>query len=162
MRSLFIALLVSSACVSAGQSADSLARIIRKCDSLLFDVGYNSCDITQFERLVSEDFEFYHDEAGITSSKTAFIASVRDGLCKLNYTPRRELLKGSMEVFPLKKDGMLYGAIETGSHRFFAIQKGRPERLTSTARFTHVWLLEHGTWRLRRALSYDHKSPDQN
>src|SRR5262249_421878 len=42
---------------------------------------------------------------------------------------------------------------------FYAQEKGRPEYLTSTAKFTHVWLLENGKWKLSRALSYDHQEP---
>jgi hypothetical protein len=39
-------------------------KTIRAEDSLLFNVGYNACDISQFENLVSDDFEIYHDKAG--------------------------------------------------------------------------------------------------
>lgn len=46
-------------------------------------------------------------------------------------------------------------ALETGTHRFYAIQKGKPDRLTETGQFTQVWKEENGQWRL--ALSYDHQ-----
>src|SRR6185437_15521355 len=129
-------------------------------DSLLFNLGFNNCDIKQFENLVSDNFEFYHDEAGITSSKAAFIASVKDGICKLAYKPKRVLIENSLQVFPLEKNKVLYGAIQTGEHEFFAIEKDGSEHLTSTAKFTLVWLKENGGWKLSRALSYDHKLPD--
>ena len=119
-------------------------------------VGFNTCDITQFENLISDDFEFYHDRSGITSSKAAFIVSMRDGLCKMDYKARRELVENSLEVFPLENNGVLYGAIQTGNHRFYALEKDKPEYLSSVARFTHVWLLEDGLWKLSRGLSYDH------
>ncbi|MCD6064045.1 MAG: beta-lactamase [Flavipsychrobacter sp.] len=140
-------------------ASDTLYRILQKQDSLLFSEGFNKCDIGQFEKLVSENFEFYHDEAGIMSSKAAFIASIKDGICKLPYKPQRQLNEGSLEVFPLTKNGKLYGAIQNGTHSFYAIEKDKPERLTSTALFTHVWLLENGSWRLGRSLSYNHKTP---
>jgi hypothetical protein len=92
-------------------------------------------------------------------SKEAVVASIRDGLCKLNYRPRRELVEGSVQVFSLHDQDVLYGAVQSGEHRFYARHEDRPEELTSVARFTHVWLLEEGAWRLATVLSYDHRKP---
>lgn len=136
-----------------------LFKTLKTKDELLFNIGFNKCDISQFENLVSDSFEFYHDQGGITPSKTAFISSIRDGLCKLNYTPRRELMEDSLEVYPLKNKDVLYGAIQMGIHRFYANEKDKPEYLTSTAKFTHIWKLENSEWKLSRVLSYDHQTP---
>ncbi len=136
--------------------SNELFKILKANDSLLFNLGFNNCDLSQFEKLVSENFEFYHDQAGITSTKAAFILGVKNGLCKLPYKPVRELEENSLEVFPLQNEGVLYGAIQTGRHSFYAIEKDKPRRLTSTAKFTHVWLIENGVWKLSRGLSYDH------
>jgi len=138
--------------------SSDLFRMLKLQDSLLFEVGFNTCDITQFEKLISVDFEFYHDKSGITSSKADFITGIRDGLCKMDYKARRELVANSLEVYPLENNGVLYGAIQTGNHRFYALENDKPEYLTSVARFTHVWLLENGQWKLSRGLSYDHRS----
>ncbi|MHC1777129.1 MAG: nuclear transport factor 2 family protein [Lentimicrobium sp.] len=137
--------------------SSALFKTLQTQDSLLFEVGFNTCDITQFENLVSNDFEFYHDKSGITATKTDFIAGIRDGLCKMDYKARRELVENSLEVFPLENNGEIYGAIQTGSHRFYEVKDVKPDQLTSTAKFTHVWLLENGSWKLSRGLSYDHK-----
>lgn len=155
----FLLLLPALAGFSQADRTSPLFLALKTCDSLLFDVGYNTCDIRQFEALVSDNFEFYHDKAGATLSKKAFIKGIREGLCKLSYKPRRELVDSSLQVYPLEKNGVLYGAIQTGEHRFYAIEKDKPEYLTSTARFTNLWLLENGLWKLRRSLSYDHKVP---
>lgn len=133
-----------------------LFKTLRSRDSLLFDVGFNKCNIPQFEALVSDDFEFYHDQGGITRGKPDFIKSIRTGICALSYKPRRELVEGSLEVYPMYDNGVLYGAIQMGEHRFYAIEKDKPEYLTSTARFVHLWKLEKGEWKLARALSFDH------
>ena len=138
-----------------GDSTD-LFNELKQRDSLLFDVGFNTCDISQFETLVSDDFEFYHDQAGITNSKSEFISGIQHGLCELPYKPRRVLDENSLTVYPLEERGVLYGAIQMGTHRFYATETEGAEYLTSIARFTHVWLLEEGEWRLRRAFSYDH------
>lgn len=160
MKSLSLALLfviVAGLSAIAQEKQDSdLFKSLKSRDSLLFDVGFNKCDIAQFEALVSDDLEFYHDQGGITRGKTDFINSIRNGICKLSYKPRRELVEGSLEVYPMYDNGVLYAAIQTGEHRFYAIEKDKPEYLTSTARFVHLWKLEKGEWKLARALSFDH------
>lgn len=152
---IFIAL--ASTAFAQEKHDSKLFKTLKSRDSLLFDVGFNKCDIAQFEALVSDDFEFYHDQSGVTRSKSEFTKSIRDGLCKLSYKPRRELVEGSLEVYPMYDNGVLYGAIQSGEHRFYAIEKDKPEYLTSTARFIHLWKLENGEWKLIRALSFDHK-----
>lgn len=139
------------------KDTSEIYRTLKTKDSLLFNIGFNTCDISQFESLVSDNFEFYHDKAGITSSKSAFISSIKDGICKLDYKPRRELIENSLEVFPLEKNNVLYGAIQMGDHRFYPEEKDKSLRLTSVAKFTHVWLLEKGSWKLSRGLSYNHQ-----
>lgn len=163
MKKYFLSSLFSmAAAIAFGQinRSSELYRTLRQKDSLLFNAGFNTCNIGELESLVSDNFEFYHDKSGITPSKADFIASIQNGLCKLSYKPRRELVEESLEVFPLTdKDGKLYGAIQTGRHNFYAKEKDKPEYLTSTAVFTHLWLLENGQWKLKRVLSYNHQEP---
>ncbi|MBK6965213.1 MAG: nuclear transport factor 2 family protein [Bacteroidales bacterium] len=154
---LFLFLFTSSLYSQVAPSS-ALFRTLKAQDSLLFEVGFNNCDITQFENLVSDDFEFYHDKSGITATKADFIAGIRDGLCKMDYKARRELVENSLEVYPMENKGVLYGVIQTGSHRFYEVKDVKPDQLTSIAKFTHVWLLENGSWKLSRGLSYDHIS----
>ncbi len=159
MKSI-LCFLLAFASIQAFAQADRTSevhRIIKSKDSLLFDVGFNRCDIRQFEILLSEQFEFYHDKAGITPSKTEFIAGIRDRVCKLNYKPRRELIESSLEVHPLFRNDTLYGALQSAKHRFYALEKDGTERITSTALFTHLWLIEQGQWKLSRGYSYDHR-----
>ncbi|RNI23414.1 serine hydrolase [Rufibacter latericius] len=141
-------------------ASSDLYKAIMRQDSLLFNVGFNTCNIGQFESLLSNDFEFYHDKGGITSSKAEFIAGFKNGLCKSpsTYQSRRELVTGSTEVFPLYKNKELYGAIQTGRHRFYEKEAAKAETFASTARFSHVWQLENGNWKFLRGLSYDHLS----
>ena len=37
--------------------------------------------------------------------------------------------------------------------------EGEDTRKTNTARFTHLWIIENGAWKLKRVLSYDHQIP---
>lgn len=158
MKTAITILIIFLSLTSQAQTI-SLYDQLKAGDSLLFEIGYNTCDISQFENLVSGNFEFYHDEAGTTTTKAAFISGIRDGLCKLPYKPRRQLVAGSLKVYPLYKNGTLYGAVQSGEHKFFAIEKDKPEYLTSTAKFTSIWLLENGRWHLSRVISYDHQKP---
>lgn len=132
---------------------------LKTCDSLLFDIGFNECNLEIFDTLVADDFEFYHDQSGITPNKAEFINGTKNGLCKMDYRAIRKLEPGTLTVFPMYKDGKLYGALQSGYHSFYALYPGKTELVhTSEAYFTHLWLLEDGRWKLARVLSYDHKS----
>lgn len=140
------------------EESSNLFQQLKSADSLLFNVGFNKCNMIPFETLVSENFEFYHDKGGITPSKAKFILAFKEGLCKTpeTYQSRRELVAGSMEVFALKKNGELYGAIQNAKHQFYEKSVGSPETKGNIARFTHLWLLENNEWKLARSYSYDH------
>lgn len=107
--------------------------------------------------MVVDDFEFLHDKHGMTATSGAqFIASIRD-MCEgqktgRNFRARRELVPGSMTTHALDK----YGAMQMGTHRFYALQPGKPDQLTETGRFIDVWKLDDGAWKLARVISYDH------
>ena len=160
---LSLILLTSIMSLKAQATEDSeLFKTLKEKDELLFNIGFNKCKISQFESLVSDDFEFYHDLSGISSSKADFIRGLKNGLCKSpDYQSRRELVEGSLAVYPLKNKGLIYGAIQMGEHRFYETEKGKPERAASVARFTHLWKLENGEWKLVRVLSYDHQPLDK-
>lgn len=157
---LFLTPIVSSAQV---EKDSELYKTILSNDSLLFNIGFNTCDISQFENLLSEKFEFYHDKDGV-SFKPDFIFRLKNGLCKspATYQSRRELINGSTEIYPLYKNNVLFGAIQTGIHKFYETVAGKPETYASTARFTHVWILENGIWKLNKGLSYDHQKINTN
>lgn len=131
-------------------------------DSLLFNIGFNECNLTVFDTMVADDFEFYHDQSGITPNKEAFIAGTKNGLCNMDYKAIRKLKPGSLSVFPMYSNGELYGALQSGFHSFYALYHDDPElKLTSEARFTHLWLKEGNRWKLARVLSFDHHTLEE-
>ncbi|WP_299892152.1 DUF4440 domain-containing protein [uncultured Lacinutrix sp.] len=136
-----------------------LFKTLKQNDSLLFNEGFNKCDVNQFETFIASDFEFYHDKHGITNSKEAFMLSISNGLCNKSNTikSRRELVKGSLSVYPLYNKGVLYGAIQKGEHKFFEKQDNKIERKTSIAKFTHLWIKKESQWQIKRVLSFNHK-----
>lgn len=123
-------------------------------DSLLFDVGFNTCDIKQFENLLSDNLKFYHDIAGI-SNKEKFLYDLKNGLCENPETRqvKRTLINESTEIFPLYKNGTLYGAVQNGEHLFSEERESQP----GIAKFTNIWQLENGEWKLTTSISFDHQ-----
>jgi CubicO group peptidase (beta-lactamase class C family) len=158
---LVCALFLTVNLFAQADKSSELFKTLKSKDSLMFNIGFNTCDLKQFDSLLSTNFEFYHDQAGITNNKTSFIESIKNNICKIAYKPRRELIDSSLQVFPLEKNGKLYGAIQVGKHKFYAIEKDTAEYLTSIAQFSSVWLIEKGQWKLSRCLSYDHKEFDK-
>lgn len=147
-----------------------LYKTIMSKDSVIFNIGFNTCDMSQSENLFSDQLEFYHDKGGL-SNKSEFLKTFKNGLCGSpeTYRSRRELVNGSTQIFPLYKNGVLYGAIQNGVHQFYEnlAQKGKPllkenEKLVGIARFTHVWVLENKDWKLKTILSYDHLPSNEN
>jgi hypothetical protein len=160
MRYFFLFCLIHFSWFSSAQVEQNspLYKTILSKDSLLFNIGFNTCDISQFEKLLSTNFEFFHDKSGISDRKQ-FLLDLKNGLCKSpeTYQSRRELIPESVKVFPLYDNGELYGAIQYGEHRFYEKMDGKPEQFGSTAKFTHVWIIEDGKWKLKSGLSYDHQ-----
>ena len=69
----------------------------------------------------------------------------------------RENVAGSLGVYPLNN----YGAVETGRHNFYALEDGKPDRMTESAQFLQVWKNDSGQWKLARVVSYDHQLAPQ-
>ena len=149
---------LSSIIANSQISKDSeLYKTLKKNDSLIFDSAFNECKSEDMVHLIMEDFEFYHDTGGVTNGKEEFLRTTKQNICgNPNVRPYRELVKGSLEVYTLKKNGVLYGAIQKGDHNFYLKENGEV-RPTVTAKFTHLWILENKKWMLKRVLSYDHQ-----
>jgi len=133
-------------------------KTLKANDSLLFERAFNKCETQYLDQLIAEDFEFYHDIAGLEASKIGFIKTMKNGICNSNNTTksRRELIKGSLEVFPLKHNGKIYGALQNGIHQFYETTNDI-EVAGSIAKFSHLWIIENGKWYLKRVISYDHQ-----
>ena len=131
---------------------------IAAADAALFSAFFDRCDITALSGMVTEDFEMFHDKGGrVAGSGKEFITSL-EGTCARqktgeDYRARRELVAGSLKVYPLNN----YGAVETGEHRFYQLLPGKPEKLVEVALFTQVWKKEATGWKLARVVSYDHR-----
>jgi CubicO group peptidase (beta-lactamase class C family) len=153
--SFILAIIFSANGKAQNDNNSDLYQIILSKDSLLFDVGFNTCDIQQFENLLSDNLKFYHDKDGV-SDKTKFILDLKKGICNNteNRQVKRFLVKESIEIFPLYKNGVLYGAVQNGEHMF----SEKRETQAGIAKFTNVWQLENGDWKLATSFSFDHQA----
>lgn len=145
------------------ETSSELYTIIKEMDKTLFENGFNECIIRDIEPLISDDLEFYHDQSGITQSKEDFLLTIKQNICSNQQQKLiRKLMNNSLEVFPLYNNGVIYGAIQNGIHEFFIKEPHREPYLTSTANFSHLWIKEDNSWKLKRVLSYNHKSPSKS
>jgi hypothetical protein len=127
--------------------SDPLFKTVQGLDSKLFD-AYNHCDLVTLGAMVADDLEFYHDKTGLSVGKDPFIAAIKQNICG---KVERSLVPGSLEVYPLNG----YGAVEIGVHRFS--HPGHPEEGTGEAKFVTLWQNKNGSWKVTRAISYDHE-----
>ena len=142
----------------------ALFNTIKHLDSLFFDVAYNRCDTVAGRKLVSKDFEFYHDKGGALLDEPNELAAdimVADFNWICNNT-HRKLVADNMEVYPLHENNTLYGAVQTGFHDFYNVENNKPTQLKTHAKFIHLWILEGDDWKLKRVISYDHQPAQKN
>ena len=103
---------------------------IAKQDSLLFN-AFNTRDIELFKTMFTEDLEFYHDKGGLTGYDHTI--NFLKTTAQANNQLKRELVKGSLEVYPIPG----YGAMEIGMHRFCHLENGKQD--CGTFKFVHIW-----------------------
>jgi hypothetical protein len=140
----------NSADAQSGQGLthdDPLFKEIAHLDSMVFN-ALNSRDVETFKSLFSPNLEFFHDRSGLTNYDHTIeflktTARNNDGL-------RRDLVPGSMEVYPVPG----YGAMQIGAHTFCHIENGKKE--CGTFKFVHVWQKNNGEWKITRVISYGH------
>jgi hypothetical protein len=136
--------------VEAREPEDPLFTTVSALDEAVFD-AFNKCaapdQLRRHARYFAPDVEFYHDTGGVTWTRQAMLANTKKNACG-KY--RRELVAGSLKVFPVKD----FGAIAQGVHRFCQLATGRCDGM---ADFTIVWRYRHAKWEITRVLSYGHR-----
>jgi hypothetical protein len=135
---------------SAAQAAplpaqDPLYKTIAAADAAVFGAS-NRCDLDTFGKYFTDDLEFYHDKDGLSAGKADLVQKTKNNICGKMI---RELVPGSLKVFPLPG----YGALEMGTHRF--LHPASPNDI-GQADFMHVWQFRNGSWKISRVISYDH------
>jgi hypothetical protein len=118
-------------------------------DSVCFD-AFNNRDLETMKKMFTQDVEFYNDNGTITNydeTIKAFGRLFKES--KVNGL-KRELIKSSLEVYPLKN----FGAIEVGVHKFTHMENGKEE--VGMLKFTEIWQYKNGEWKMTRVISYNH------
>jgi hypothetical protein len=157
-KNLFIIAILFSAVTfnaHAQNNEQDWRKIILAKDSA-FWVAFNTCDIESNAKFIMNDVEFYHDKGGVTLGLEKLNAQTKRNLCSGNISLRREAVKGTYLLYPLKNGNEIYGAILSGEHLFYVKENGKNERADGLAKFTHVWLFKENDWKMARVLSYDH------
>jgi ketosteroid isomerase-like protein len=128
---------------TSGELFDTIARM----DSAIFD-AFNKHDVDRLMSMFTDDLEFYHDTGGLTNYRQS-----QESFKKMfASTPdiRRDLVKGSLEIFPIKD----HGAIEIGEHRFCHKENGKDD--CGTFKFAMIWRKNGDSWKISRVISYGH------
>ena len=152
-----ISLLISSF-VTAQVSKDSdLFRRLKTQDSVFFERIFNRCDLNYLEEAIAPDLKFYHDKSGI-QNRDIFVENTKKYICgDTVHKPIRKVDINSLEVFPMYDNNVLYGAVQTGIHHFYIREKNKPDVLTGSAKFIHLYLLINEKWILKEVISFDHQ-----
>jgi len=125
----------------------SIYKEISYLDAVLF-TAFNKRDTAIFDNLFRKDLEFYHDKSGL-SGYDQTINFLRE-MIKVKSDLKRELVPGSLEVYPIPG----YGAMEIGKHSFCHSENGK--QICGTFKFIHIWQKKNNEWKISRVISYDH------
>lgn len=83
-----------------------LFKTLKAKDSILFEISFNTCELEKLAPIIANDFEFYHDIGGIQDKK-GFMDALKNNLCSKPGNNKRNLVKNSLQVFPLNNNGKL-------------------------------------------------------
>jgi hypothetical protein len=154
---VFLAILALISCNSSKESTFQLTRNYRPVDQQLYDTivkldsiffaAYNTCSINldKYAAFYADSLEFYHDQGGYSNSKQSTVEATKRNICG---KVTRELVKGSIEVYPIKD----FGAIEIGLHMFHNNQEP-PPRHPKVGRFTLILHYTESGWKISEVIS---------
>ena len=153
---LFLFSLSTSAKAQVAENS-TLFKSVMALDSQLFEEGFNRCRLDVTAKLADDNLEFFHDKSG-TQNRAQFLLAMKNNVCgNPEGKPVRTLVAGSTKIFALENNGVLYGAVQQGEHRFHLKGTDTAKAGYTVAKFTHVWILNKGQWQLKSAISYDHQ-----
>lgn len=144
--------------VPSADHSEKLARQLQAKDSLLFDIVFNTCDLSKLSTILASDFVFLHDK-GLENSTSS--QSLQDFEARLKTScekrakgeapgMRREVVKNTLQTFPLNASE----AIQTGVQHFYMTAKDGKETLVEESKFSRTWRKENRTWKLSSEMDY--------
>jgi Domain of unknown function (DUF4440) len=125
---------------------EQLYNTIVQLDSLFF-AAYNSCSVNleAYASFYSDSIRFYHDKGGVMNVKEDIVASTKKYVCG---KVTRELVPGSIEVYPIKD----FGAVEMGMHRFHNNQE-KETTPSHAGKFVIIWQYKNKEWKITEVVS---------
>ncbi len=130
-------------------TSGALYETIAKLDAQVFG-AFNAGELDRLMATFADDVEFYDDGDDGGPKTYAEVKASFGNVFKDVPDLKRELVPGTLEVYPLKG----YGAIEVGEHRFCHEENGKQD--CGVTKFSMVWRQMGETWKLARVLSYAH------
>jgi Domain of unknown function (DUF4440) len=119
---------------------------IVQLDSIFFSL-YNNCatQLQAYANFYNDSLEFFHDTGGLSTSKKGVVEGTKKYICG---KVTRELVKGSVEVYPIAG----YGAVEMGLHMFHNNQEKQtgPPKIS---KFIIFWHNYKNTWKITKVVS---------
>ena len=147
---LFVLALAATACAQERKVAPTSSQLyseIARMDRIMF-AAFNRQGMASVKALFTEDLEWFQDNGGLINYSKVFENFGR--MFNQENKLTRELVKGSLEVHPVKD----YGAVEIGTHKFRHMENGKLEE--GTFKFLMIWQKKDSGWKISRVVSYDH------
>jgi hypothetical protein len=121
-----------------------LYKTIVAMDSTFFQ-AYNTCDLNKQAVIYSNNIEFYHDQGGLMTVKQEILDGTEKYICG---KVTRELVKGSLEVYPIKD----FGAVEIGLHKFYNNTE-KESTPSHASKFIIFWKNDNNNWTITKVVS---------
>jgi len=155
---LLLALLLN-ACTQGSAGDEPAARstssehtpvaVVYALDSALF-AAFNAHDADRLGTFFTPDLEFYHDKGGLAGYDSTLAGFSRLFTQAATADKQRELVPGTLEVYPLGD----FGLLEICQHRFCHTENGTRE--CGTFKNIMVWRKEATGYKVSRVISFDH------
>lgn len=126
----------------------ALYETILNQDSILFS-AFNTRNLEKLKSCFTNNLLVFQDNTGVKNYQQT-IESFK-GLFEKDYVLTRQLIKESVEVYPIKN----FGAVQTGRHTFCHTENGKLE--CATYKFVEIWENQNDQWKIAQIITYDHK-----
>jgi len=136
--------------VPSSSTADpGMVATITALDSAMF-AAFNDHDAAALGTWFTPDLEFYHDKGGLAGYDSTMAGFKRIFTRPETADIRREIVPGSLEVYPLGD----FGQLEICQHRFCHTEHGKQD--CGTFKNIMVWRNEGASYKVSRVISFDH------
>jgi hypothetical protein len=112
--------------------------------------AFNAHDAMALGTWFTSDLEFYHDNSGLAGYDSTMMGFARLFTQPGTANMRRDIVPGTLEVYPLGE----FGLLEICQHRFCHTENGKEE--CGTFKNIMIWRKEGNDYKVSRVISFDH------